>query len=109
MNNQEQNELNQLESIVLQLYQSPNQNMLQFANEIKQKYIQNLNLLNIPINTFNITNNEYFQFWLLDLMIEVINKNYDNIPQNIKEDFRKLIINNVEHNLSTLYRIDKEY
>ena len=37
-------------------------------------------------------------------MIEVINKNYDNIPQNIKEDFRKLIINNVEHNLSTLYR-----
>ena len=82
-----------LENLTTTLY-GPKQDkaITEYANNLAETYINNFNSFEELINYFIQTNNQHCQFWLLDLLVHIVETNYKNFPDETKEKFRKAIL-----------------
>jgi exportin-T len=99
-------DLSYLENCVSQLYNpNPNNQVKEYVEKVKNYYSINLNLIPNLFEFFTKSTIPQFQFWDLDLLINLTNNFYPHIPNETKQLIRQLIISLIQNELVKLYKI----
>ena len=99
-------DLSYLENCVSQLYNpNPNNQIKEYVEKVKNYYSINLNLIPNLFEFFNKSTIPQFQFWDLDLLINLTNNFYPHIPNETKQLIRQLIISLIQNQLMKLYKM----
>ena len=99
-------DLSYLENCVSQLYNpNPNNQVKEYVEKVKNYYSINLNLIPNLFDFFTKSTIPQFQFWDLDLLINLTNNFYPHIPNETKQLIRQLIISLIQNELVKLYKI----
>jgi hypothetical protein len=104
--------LQDLEKLTSKLYE-PRQdsNLIQNANRLKQAYLENFGNFPELFDYLITTKNQHCQFWILDLLIVLLNTNYKNFLNEQKEKFREVsvfIINNYIEKIASVNFIENK-
>lgn len=104
--------LRDLENLASKLY-GPKQDtsLIQNANAIKEAYLQNFQKFSELFDYLINTNNQHCQFWIMDLLILLLNEKYKNFTAEHKEKFREVllyIINNYIEKISSINFIENK-
>ena len=98
------NELQKLENIIFKLYEpNPSEEIKNYCNNIKNHYLLNLNNFYELFNCLSLSVNKYFQFYIIDILIEIIETKYNELTSDLKSKFLSLILETIANHIEKLY------
>ena len=98
------NELQKLENIIFKLYEpNPSEEIKNYCNNIKNHYLLNLNNFYELFNCLSLSVNKYFQFFIIDILIEIIETKYNELTSDLKSKFLSLILETIANHIEKLY------
>ena len=98
------NELQKLENIIFKLYEpNPSEEIKTYCNNIKNHYLSNLYNFHELFNCLSLSINKYFQFYIIDILIEIIETKYNELTPDLKSKFLALILETISNHIEKLY------
>ena len=98
------NELQKLENIIFKLYEpNPSEEIKTYCNNIKNHYLSNLYNFHELFNCLSLSVNKYFQFYIIDILIEIIETKYNELTPDLKSKFLALILEIISNHIEKLY------
>ena len=99
--------LEELEKIITKLYgPHPDMNIAEYSNTQKEYYINNYQSF-VELFEFIVkTNSQHCQFWLLDVLIGLVNTQYPNFSPEMKIKFQQILAYMIDTHINILCSVN---